>query len=117
MRTFDFALAQGEREITYNFAYPDASTTQDIVHAFARVAGLRAQRPTLPYPAMMAAAGVFEAAAALGLKTPIHRERIQKLVRSTRISPAWLQAHGYAFETDLTSALIRWRDETGGAFA
>ena len=117
LRTFDFALGRGEREITYNFAYPDASTTQDIVHAFARVAGTRERWPTLPYSAMRAAAGVFEAAAVLGLRTPIHRERIDKLVRSTRIAPAWLQAHGYAFETDLEAALTRWRDETGGTFA
>ena len=112
----DFALAQGDPSILFNFAYPDQSTTQDIVLAFGRVMG-RTFRPALvPTPLMLAAAGLFELAAAVGLKTPIHRQRILKLVQSTRIAPGWLTARGFPFRYDLESALEAWKGETNGRF-
>jgi nucleoside-diphosphate-sugar epimerase len=116
LSTFAFALARPEREITFNFAYPDESTTEDIVRVFSEVAGFRAQVPTVPLGLLLFAASGFELAAAMGLKTPIHRERVMKLVRSTRITPAWLNGAGYAFATDLRKALESWRDETNGRF-
>lgn len=111
-----FALARPEREITFNYAYPRESTAEDIVQAFAEVAGFRSRVPTVPLGLLLAAAGAFEAASVVGLKTPIHRERVMKLVRSTRVAPGWLVRNGYAFSTDLRSALTQWRDETGGRF-
>lgn len=116
LSTFAFALGRPERDITFNFAYPEESTTEDIVRTFAQVAGFSARVPTVPLGVLMMAAGAFEAAAAMGLKTPIHRERVMKLVRSTRIAPGWLVAAGYAFNTDLRGALESWRDETDGRF-
>ena len=82
-----FALSRPEREITFNYAYPQESTAEDIVRTFGEVAGFRTKVPTVPLGLLLAAAGVFEAAAAVGLKTPIHRARVMKLVRSTRIAP------------------------------
>jgi nucleoside-diphosphate-sugar epimerase len=111
-----FALSRPDREITFNYAYPQESTAEDIVRAFADVAGFRSRVPTVPLALLIAAAGVFEAAAAIGFKTPVHRARVMKLVRSTRIAPGWLLRNGYAFTTDLRSALAQWRDETGGRF-
>jgi nucleoside-diphosphate-sugar epimerase len=112
-----FALARPEPEITFNYAYPDQVTTEGIVQAFSNVAGFPARHPVLPVGLMMAAARVCEGAQALGFSTPIHRDRIMKLVQSTRIAPTWLQANGYDFGSDLTSALESWRDETGGRFS
>lgn len=111
-----FALSRSDREITFNYAYPCESTAEDIVRAFAEVAGFRSRIPTVPLPLLLAAASGFEAAAVLGVKTPIHRERVMKLVRSTRIAPGWLLRNGYEFSTDLRSALAQWRDETDGRF-
>ena len=116
MLTLDFALEPAERMVLYNFVYPDHNTIADIVAAFGRVTGRKAKPMTIPLALMVAAAGVFEAANLVGLKTPIHRERILKLVQSTRIHPGWLQANGYVFSTDLDVALTRWRDETDSRF-
>jgi nucleoside-diphosphate-sugar epimerase len=116
LRTFDFALSRPEPHVLYNFAYPQLSTTEDIVTAFGAVTGKRARPPVAPTSVMLAAAAGFEAANRLGLKNPIHRERILKLVNSTKVAPAWLIDSGYRFETDLSAALRAWRDETNGRF-
>jgi nucleoside-diphosphate-sugar epimerase len=114
--TFDFALAHADRAATYNFAFPTPSTTEDIVAAFGRVAGLPALFGTAPLPLLLGAATVFEGAAAMGVKTPIHRDRVRKLVHSTAVTPQWLLDHGYTFRRDLESSLACWRDETQGRF-
>jgi nucleoside-diphosphate-sugar epimerase len=116
LRSLDFAIAQGQREALFNFAFPDTSTTADIVGAFSRVAGYRAAPPTVPLAPLLAAAGLCEAADALGLRNPVHRERVLKLVRSTRVAPAWLLARGYRFEHTLETALQDWALETAGRF-
>lgn len=81
-----------------------------------RVLGRKSRPLTLPIAPLMAAALGFEIADALGLKNTIHRDRVMKLVQSTRITPAWLIAAGYPFTTNLEVALGRWRDETEGRF-
>lgn len=116
LRTIDFALSHPADEVLYNFAFPNESTTRDIVAAFCSVAGVSSRAATAPLPILMFAAGVFEAAAKFGLKTPIHRERVLKLVQSTRIAPEWLKRNNYVFNLDLERALRSWRDETAGAF-
>jgi nucleoside-diphosphate-sugar epimerase len=116
LRALEFAVAASKREVLFNFAYPDENTTEEIVGAFARVAGYASSHATAPLAPLMAAAGVFEAADALGLANPIHRERVMKLVRSTRIAPTWLLENGYRFASDLESGLRAWRDETDGRF-
>jgi nucleoside-diphosphate-sugar epimerase len=116
LKTMDFALSRDERLILYNFAYPGMNTTEEIVRTFAEVAGYRANRATLPLPALLAAAKAFQVANALGGKSWIHPERVMKLVQSTRVAPGWLQANGYEFSTDLKAALTQWRDETDGRF-
>ncbi|MDZ4052114.1 MAG: hypothetical protein U1E24_02465, partial [Phenylobacterium sp.] len=116
LRCLEFAVGRDEPEILFNFAFPQESTTAEIVAAFGRVTG-RPERPmTAPLVPLLLIASLFEVAAAAGLKTPIHRERVMKLVRSTRIAPAWLLANGYGFELDLDRALGDWAQETGGRF-
>jgi len=116
LSAIDFALARSEREITFNFAYPDEATTEDIVRTFSSIAGFADRHPVVPAPVMLAAAGLCEAATWLGFPNPLHRERVMKLVKSTRIAPVWLVEHGFEFRTDLRSALERWRDESDGLF-
>ncbi|MDP1875918.1 NAD(P)-dependent oxidoreductase [Phenylobacterium sp.] len=116
LRTLEFAIAHSDRQILFNFAFPQVSATQDIVAAFSRVMNHRYRPATAPLPAVMLAACLFESANALGLKTPIHRERVMKLVRSTRIAPQWLISQGYEFQFDLSSALECWAQETDGRF-
>jgi len=116
LSAIEFALGRDEREITFNYAYPDETTMEDVVEAFASVAGFPSQYPVLPVNLMMAAARVCEASSVLGFPSPIHPQRVMKLVESTRITPAWLQANGYAFSSDLRGGLASWCDETNGGF-
>ena len=116
LQAIDFALTRDERETVFNFAYPAASTTADVVAAFGAVTGHPRHPATLPLPAVMAAARACEAAARLGIKTSFHSERVLKLVQATRIRPAWLTEHGYAFQTDLATGLGAWAAETAGRF-
>lgn len=116
LRAIDFAVGRDDRYILFNYAYPDFSTIQEIVAAFREVTGRRYSPPTLPIAPLLWTAGLFEAASAVGLKNPVHRDRVMKLVRSTKVAPGWLQASGYRFSSNLEIALKRWSDETGGRF-
>jgi nucleoside-diphosphate-sugar epimerase len=112
----DFATARGEPYILFNFAYPDFTSTEDIVTTFKRVSGFTHNSPTVPLGMMMALARVFELGAIFGGKSWINRERVLKLVNSTKVRPGWLIANGYVFQTNLESALRDWKSETDGAF-
>ncbi|WP_374575546.1 NAD-dependent epimerase/dehydratase family protein [Phenylobacterium sp.] len=114
--TIAFALADPETFVLYNFAYPDEATTEEIVRTFARVSGTPAQPATVPAPLLYAAAMMFEAANALGLSNPIHRDRVIKLVQSTRIVPQWLLSRNYRFSSNLETALRAWAAESDGKF-
>lgn len=116
LSAIEFALGQSDRSVVFNFAYPDHSTMADIILAFADVCGFKQRYATLPALPLYAAAGLFEFGNRLGLKNPVHRERIIKLTHSTCIEPSWLNARGYTFKTDLRQALMAWRDETNGSF-
>ena len=116
LRCLAFAVARDEPEILFNFAFPQESTTADIVAAFGRVTCQPRRPMTAPLAPLLLIASLFEVAAMVGLKTPIHRERVLKLVHSTRIAPQWLLANGYDFELDLMSSLENWAQETNGRF-
>ncbi len=116
LSAIDFASSSNASLITFNFAYPTESSTEDIVNAFQTIMGSKRRPMTIPFPLMMAAASSFELANHLGLKSPVHRERILKLVNSTKIKPKWLQDNGYRFSTSLPVALEAWSAETNGAF-
>ncbi|CAN5136367.1 N/A [soil metagenome] len=114
--TFAFTLGRLEPEIRYNFAFPTPSTTKDIVDTFGAVAGLPGALGTAPLPLLLSASTVCEGAAKVGVKTPIHRERVRKLVNSTAVTPRWLLDNGYVFHRDLASSLTSWKAETDGRF-
>jgi nucleoside-diphosphate-sugar epimerase len=116
LAAIEFALGRQDQEITFNYAYPDETTTEDIVKTFSTVAGFTRRHPVVPAAVMLAGAWLCAAVTLLGFPNPMHRERVMKLVQSTRIAPAWLQANGFEFGANLRSALERWRDETGGRF-
>ena len=115
--SFRFALDTDQRFLVYNFAYPQRYIIQDIVEAFCRVAGYRAPRLTAPPALLNAAALGFETLNAVGVKNPVHRERVKKLFESTNIVPEWLVKNGFPYGTDLESALRTWWSACGGRFA
>lgn len=115
--SFLFCLDHQDKEILYNFAYPHAYTIEEIVAVFREVAGYGPARGTLPLGMLSASALPFEFANALGIKNPIHRDRIRKLNESTNIVPKWLIDNGFRFRTDLKSALQEWKSQSrGGRF-
>lgn len=114
--TMMFALEFPQASILYNFAYPSQSTISEIVRAFERTAGRRFPAPTLPLGVMMFAARIFEALDRAGVRNPVHRQRIQRLVQSTAVQPAWLIDVGYEFKTDLEEAIRLWGVESHGRY-
>lgn len=117
VKSFQFCRAHEQNRIVYNFAYPTPYTVSDVVEAFRAVSGYRRPLGTIPRSLMTPAAMPFEFLSSLGLKNPIHRDRLRKLYESTHIVPQWLVDNGFEFATDLVSALEAWREESpGGRF-
>lgn len=114
--SMSFALRQEEKFVRYNYALPQLSTTEDIVTAVSKVLNTDLRPMTIPAPLLMAAAMPFEALNAVGLRNPIHRDRVRKLMHSTRVYPEWLVSRGFNFTVDLEAALRLWGEETEGRF-
>lgn len=103
-----WAIAGSDSDLTFNFAYPERTTIQQIVATIAEVGNLRAARFNLPMKPMMVAGAAFEGVAKLGVRTGINRARIAKLVASTNVLPSVLQERGFSFATDLRSGVELW---------
>ncbi|WP_286800285.1 NAD-dependent epimerase/dehydratase family protein [Oceanicaulis sp. UBA2681] len=114
LRSMEFVLGLGEQYALYNFCYPERSTISEICKALEEVAGLPRPVGAIPMGLLNLAAMPFEAASSLGLRNPINRERIAKLVTSTNIKPGYLSTHSYHFETDLRAGLALWEKDAGG---
>ena len=112
VRSFTFCLDREEPSILYNFAYPHPYTIKEIVETMCRVGSYRVPKTTLPVPLLMLIAIPFEFLNAIGVTNPIHRDRLAKLYQSTHIVPKWLTEHGFVFETDLESALTKWKEQS-----
>lgn len=111
LATFAFALNRPEPSITYNFAYPQMSSTAEIVAEIANIEGLTAGRPVAPASAVILAASVVRTLALPGLSTTFHPERVRKLITSTKVAPEWLISNGYRFDGDLEAGLRAWLAE------
>lgn len=112
----EFVRGLGRPKVTFNYAFPHQSTTEEIVQAATRTAGIRFNPPVIPAFLLMMAALPFEALDKLGFRNRIHRDRVRKLIMSTHVHPEFLVAEGYPFSADLASALEAWNQETGGKF-
>ncbi len=112
VRSIEFVRDLGLDEVTYNFAYPERYTTEDICRAFHEVAGYAMPKAVAPLPLMMGAGLGFEALGKVGLRTSMNRARVLKLVNSTNVVPRVLPDLGYGYETDLRESLRRWKAES-----
>jgi nucleoside-diphosphate-sugar epimerase len=101
-----FMWAAADPVVTYNYAYPEPPTLEAICAAFHEVGDLPVPRGTVPTGPMLALARLLSAA---GLKT-FDPERVRKLVASTNIQAQELSERGFPYETDLHSAIARWRE-------
>ncbi len=100
-----FMRAAADPAVTYNYAYPEPPTLEAICAAFHDAGGLPRPRGTIPAGPMLAVARLLSA---LGLKT-FDPDRVRKLVASTNIQAHELSQRGFEYETDLSSAIARWR--------
>jgi nucleoside-diphosphate-sugar epimerase len=91
--------------VTYNYGYAEPPTLEAICKAFQETGGLPAPRGVIPEGPMLAVARFLSA---LGLKT-FDPDRVRKLVASTNIQAGELAERGYEYQTDLDSAIARWR--------
>lgn len=97
---------------TYNFGYPEPPSLEQICLAFHEVGDLPLPRGVVPTAPMMALARVLSL---FGLKT-FDPDRVRKLVASTNIEAPELARRGFAYETDLKTAIARWRVASDGRF-
>jgi nucleoside-diphosphate-sugar epimerase len=107
-----FMRQRNSAVVTYNFAYPDRYTTEQICAAFCAVAGYKMPRLVAPSWFMMLGAFGFEILNALGYRNTVNRPRIAKLQNSTNIMPRRLIEAGFPYGFDLKSSLQNWRGKS-----
>jgi nucleoside-diphosphate-sugar epimerase len=111
VRSLEWVRNGDELEVTYNFAYPERATIEDIATTIAHGDGSHLPLGRIPLTPMLAAASAFEALGKIGLRSGINRARIHKLVRSTNVYPGYLVDAGYPFGTDVHSGIEAWLHE------
>jgi nucleoside-diphosphate-sugar epimerase len=116
IRALDFARTLEHQETLFNFCYPESYTIERICQTFEKVGELPRPLGKVPLPLLNAAALPFETLNGIGVRNPVNRERIAKLVRSTNIQPARLGELGYEFETDLAGGLHQWAETSERRF-
>ena len=106
-----FMRQRNSAVVTYNFAYPDRYTTEQICAAFGAVAGYKTPKLLVPSWFMNLGALGFEMLNAVGYRNfhRVNRPRIAKLLNSTNIVPKRLVEAGFPYGFDLTSSLRDWR--------
>ena len=93
----------------FHCAFPEEVRIEDVVEGIFDAFGGRYRVPTVPYRFARLASRPFEALAALGLETGIHRRRIDKLYRSTNISAEAMIGSGYKLQyPSVKDALRAW---------
>lgn len=111
--SIEWARDRGDREVIYNFCYPERTTIEAIATTIADAAGLPRPRVRLPLRPMLGAARVVEAVPPLRAATGVNRARVMKLVESTNVRPEVLVRAGYPFRTDLRTGVVQWLRDTG----
>lgn len=117
VRSLEWVRNGDDTDVTYNFAYPERATIQDIATAISDADGSAKPLGRIPLTPMLGASMVFEVAGRVGVKTGINRARIHKLVRSTNIYPGYLVEQGYPFGTDVRTGIEAWLAESEQATA
>lgn len=109
----EFARHNVDTVVTFNGAYPQRYSIEQIVDAF-KVYFPSARELMIPYPIVASLARVLGVMDFLHLG--VHPDRVMKLVRSTDISPSWLLQQGWTFPGTLADGLEKWQRESGGSF-
>lgn len=113
VESFMFFLSEPIDSITYNFAYSERFTIENICEAFQQIAGYRRPNGVIPIWLMMMVGSIFEILSRIGIRTSINRARMLKLFRSTNIVPKRLDESGFKRKFGLCEALVDWKNESG----
>lgn len=100
--------------LTFNGAYSNRYTIEDIVETFRRVAFSNARSALVPSSVLKLAAKFLRPLSAAGLG--IHPDRIEKLMVSTNILPSWAESMGLDTKNRLEHALQDWLEQGSGEF-
>lgn len=111
VRSMEWIRNGADTDVTYNFAYPERATIEQIATTISAVDGSAKPLGTIPLAPMLGAASVFELFGRVGVRTGINRARIKKLVLSTNIYPEYLVEHDYPFATSVESGISAWLHE------
>jgi len=96
--------------ITYNFTTDPVPSLQEFAGTIAGVAGMRPPKISIPFLPILAVSHVAQAVSTVTrIKTPLHPQRMYKLVRSNYIQPAVLREQGYRPRYSLETALQDWK--------
>jgi nucleoside-diphosphate-sugar epimerase len=112
--SFAYLLAEPIKTITYNFAYTERFTIEEICGTFRQVTGYGTPKGVVPIWLMMMAGYAFEILNFLGLRSSINRARVLKLFCSTNIVPKRLDESGFIRKFPLKEALVDWKNDSGG---
>jgi len=107
--SFDYFLSQSDNNVTYNFAYTERFSIEDVCNAFCKVTSYGAPLGVVPIWLINLGGLSFEVLGKLGIKTPINRTRIKKLFFSTNIVPQNLENSGFVRSFSLEQALEDWK--------
>jgi nucleoside-diphosphate-sugar epimerase len=111
IETLLFADRAPDSSLIYNACYPTPSTIREICDSICGVMGYRRPRLVAPYSALLLAGRVGEAVPLLR-RSGVHRDRVEKLNRSTAVAPDRLCQMGYHWHTDLEGGLDDWRSQS-----
>ena len=114
VRFLEFLISENAKHTVYNAAFPERLTMKGICDEFCRVFGWKRFIPTIPYQfALGIATVVHSGLLLLGIDTPIHPRRIQKLFHSSDILSLRALDSGFEFEYSLRTALEDWKRDCG----
>jgi len=106
-----FLMKDPSGEACFNLVLPEPTTVKYICEAFFDVFQFRRWVPTVPYRVALVLGVSGEVMSKLGVRTSLHRRRIQKLYHSTNLSVDSLLGSGFKFNYTLRSALADWRKD------
>src|SRR5581483_8607626 len=96
-----FVMTDPGRQVTYNLVLPEVTTVEYICEAFFQVFQFRRFIPTVPFVFAYLIGVLGETLAHLGIRSSIHRRRMEKLYYSTNLSVDALHAAGFRFRYTL----------------
>jgi nucleoside-diphosphate-sugar epimerase len=104
--SFEFALAQPENRLVYNYAERETETLEGLVRLIQRHLNRKVVVFTAPLSLLVAAAKLAQLAT--GGRSPLHPARVRKATLSTHIVPETLIKAGFNFRYDFAASLQDW---------